>query len=81
MKPYVRTLRRHQQVWATVEENIEQNEIVINFQGDLVRVSNMTGKDFRPGSRVLLVVEALQPLRFRLLLTFARSHQQVDITI
>lgn len=82
MKPFMRSLKKNQQVWGTVEENIALDELVINFQGDLVRVANHTGKKLRAGSRVLLSVEDLEPLKFRLLSPRSNTNtHHLDLTI
>jgi hypothetical protein len=66
VKPNLRSLKKLQHVWAVVEETIAQNEVVINFSGDLVRVQNQTDRNLRAGQRVLLLVEEVHPLKLRL---------------
>jgi hypothetical protein len=66
MKPSLRSLRKNQQVWAIVEECLVQNEVIINFSGDLVRVKNQTDKNLRAGQRVLVLIEELHPLKLKL---------------
>jgi hypothetical protein len=81
-KAHLRSLKRGQQVWAIVQESIAQNEVIINFSGDLIRVQNQTQKPFRVGQRVLLKVESLQPLQFRLVTrTHSEMSNSLDVTI
>ena len=73
MKPYLKNLRLGQRVWALVEENIAQGEVIINFSGDLVRVLNQSLRPLRVGQRVLLQVEAISPIQLRLINKAAES--------
>jgi hypothetical protein len=83
MKPTLHSLRRNQEVWALVEEILVHDEVVINFSGDLIRVQNQTGRPLRTGQRVLLQVQSLEPLGFKLLSRSlkVRSPQHLDVTI
>ncbi len=67
MKSMVSDLRIGQKVWAVVEETLAGNELLINFNGDLVRVQNQSSKLFKSGSRVQMEVRSLAPLTFRVL--------------
>jgi hypothetical protein len=80
----LRHLRVGQEVWAVVEENIAGGEAIINFTGDLVRVQNLTEKPLRPGQRVLLQVQALKPLKLKIVVRRASqpfSRQKLDLSI
>ena len=66
MKTFVNNLKIGQKVWATIEEIISKEAFIVNFDGDLLRISNMVGKNFRAGQRVQLNVYALKPLHFQL---------------
>lgn len=66
MKPNIEALRIGQKVWATVEETLDSHQILVNFDGDLLRVGNKAERNFRPGQRIQLHVESLHPLQFRL---------------
>lgn len=84
MKPHLRSLRKDQTVWGVVEESIAQQEVIINFGGDLVRVANKTGRNFRMGQRVLLRIVALQPLEFKLITRTSNGkirRTSLDLTI
>jgi hypothetical protein len=67
MKQIIANLKLHDKVWATVEEILAQNDIIVNFQGDLIRVNNVSGRRFRPGQRIQLKVSSTHPLGFQLL--------------
>jgi hypothetical protein len=84
VKSHLRSLRIGQEVWAIVEENIAEGEAIINFTGDLVRVQNLTEKPLRPGQRVLLQVQALKPLKLKIIVrrsSQAYSRQKIDFSI
>lgn len=66
MKRIVPHLKLEQKVWALVEEIIS-TDLIVNFQGDLIRVGNQSGRRFRPGQRIQLKVTAISPLNFQLL--------------
>ena len=71
MKPTLQSLRKDQQVWATIEESIEGNELIINFNGDLVRVQNQTHRNFRVGQESFAKSENRSPLKTQSCFTFA----------
>ena len=83
MKPTLRSLRKGQEVWAVVEENLARDEVLINFNGDLVRVQNKTERIFRVGQRVLLQVRSVEPLKFSLItrLSQHRASSAIDLSI
>ncbi len=66
MKTNIPLLRMGQKVWATVEEILDDKEILINFDGDLLRIANKSSRRFRTGQRIQLHVESTSPLHFRL---------------
>lgn len=79
MKKIVPHLKLDHKVWALVEE-VNGTNLIINFQGDLIRVGNQAGKRFRPGQRIQLLVVSIQPLGFKLIES-TRSTKNLDITI
>lgn len=85
MPPHKRLLKKGQQVWALIEENIALNEVIVNFGGDLIRVRNETMGKLRVGQRVLLHVVKTGPLEFRLVnLVETRSamrRKELDVMI
>lgn len=82
MKKIVPHLKMNQLVWALVEELIS-DDLIVNFQGDLIRVANQSGRRFRPGQRIQLKVVAIEPLGFKLLEPHAPSPiiNRIDISI
>lgn len=82
MKKIVPHLQLDQKVWALVEELVS-NDLIVNFQGDLIRVGNQSGRRFRPGQRIQLQVTSIAPLGFKLLETREPSKiiSRLDISI
>ena len=87
MKKIVPLLKLNQKVWALVEEVLGQNttetHLIVNFQGDLIRVGNQSGRRFRPGQRIQLLVTSISPLGFKLLESREKSAiiSRLDISI
>ncbi|MDZ4678100.1 MAG: hypothetical protein SGI74_11410 [Oligoflexia bacterium] len=84
MKPHLRNLRKGQLVWAIVEENIAKSEVIINFNGDLVRVLNLSARILRAGQRVNLKVDCVHPLKLKLMpsvISSKRNSRNLDVTI
>lgn len=54
-------------VRAQVVEKHSDVELIVNFDGDLLRVVNDTGQYFHVGNIVSLQVKAIQPLSFAIL--------------
>lgn len=67
MKQTLPQLALQQKVWALIEEVLDNEDLIVSFQGDLIRVQNQSGKKFRPGQRIQLKVTALEPLGFQLI--------------
>jgi hypothetical protein len=65
LKPRLRILQVGQIIWATIEEIQSVRELLVNYQGDLLRVQNLTSGEFRLGQRIRLEVVATVPLEFR----------------
>jgi hypothetical protein len=81
MKKIVPHLKQNHKVWALVEE-VNGTSLIVNFQGDLIRVGNQSGKIFRPGQRIQLMVVSTQPLGFKLLESrSSRTTSKLDISI
>lgn len=51
---------------ASIEEVLSSKDFIVSFNGDLIRVSNKTGKPFKQGDRVELVVLSVRPISFKL---------------
>ncbi len=69
MKPTVSSLKQGQKVWATIEEVLDANQLLVNFEGDLLRVNNQAMRRFRQGQRIQLNVVGITPLSFKLVET------------
>lgn len=54
-------------VQAKVIETVEDNSLILSFQGKLLRVLNKTGSDYIADDRVELQVAKIKPLEFKLL--------------
>ncbi len=79
MKNYFYSLKLGQKVWATIEEVIEEGGVIVNFNGDLVRVANQSHRRFRPGQRIQLNVTAIQPMTFKLV--DSKRIKRIDVNI
>ncbi len=53
-------------VWGRVTEQLANGELIISFEGDLLRVANETNKRFYIGETVILTVSSQNPLIFKL---------------
>lgn len=69
MKFVLPQLKVDQKVWALVEEVVVDQNLIVSFQGDLIRVQNMSQRRFRPGQRLQLLVTSVEPLGFKLMKT------------
>lgn len=67
MKQTLPQLVVDQKVWAIIEEVMTNQDLIVSFQGDLIRVQNQSGRNFRPGQRIQLKVTAVVPLAFQLI--------------
>ncbi len=53
-------------VQAKVIEVVEDNSLILSFQGKLLRVLNQTGCKYKVDEKVRLQISRLQPLEFKL---------------
>jgi|JI10StandDraft_1071094.scaffolds.fasta_scaffold2232863_1 hypothetical protein len=67
MKQSIHQLVLNQKVWSLIEEIMDNDDLIVSFQGDLIRVQNQSGRKFRPGQRIQLRVSSLAPLSFQLI--------------
>ncbi len=52
-----------------VEEDLHDGNLIVRYDGHLLRVKNSTGRIFLPESRLNLVVADINPLEFKILKT------------
>lgn len=65
MKFTIPHLKKGDVVQATVVEGISDYAFIVNFQGDLIRVTNRTPKPFNKGQELQLKVITVAPLSFQ----------------
>lgn len=68
-------------VVGKVVENLPDFELIISFNGDLLRVQNESGRTLRVGDHVTLTVKAIQPLQFQLMSDRAEQRKKGHIDI
>jgi hypothetical protein len=66
MKKGFQNLRLGQQVWAVIEDVVGGEAVIVNYGGELLRVVNTSTSLLRAGQRVLLRVQEIQPMKFKL---------------
>ncbi len=84
MKQTLPQLTLDQKVWAIIEEVMTNDDLIVSFQGDLIRVQNQSSRKFRPGQRIQLKVTGLSPLGFQLMDTRSPSatyYSKLDISV
>lgn len=81
MAHVVPKLKLGAQVEATVTESFANGDALVNFAGDLVRVSNQTGQIFKSGDRLRLRVTAIQPLAFQMVQAPKLARRKIDVSI
>lgn len=55
-----------QKLLARIEEVVSQNNFIVNFDGDLIRVTNNSNQVIRAGDMVEVIVTSVKPLSFKL---------------
>ncbi|WII70755.1 hypothetical protein QJS83_09810 [Bdellovibrio sp. 22V] len=65
-RSFLRSLEKGQILNALVEEVTSDREALCNFQGELLLISNQTGKKLKKGDPVRLQVLSLHPLQFQI---------------
>ncbi len=84
MKQTLPQLTLDQKVWAIIEEVMTNDDLIVSFQGDLIRVQNQSSRKFRPGQRIQLKVTAVTPLAFQLIDTKspnASYYSKLDLSV
>lgn len=66
MKRVLNRLSKGQRILVSLVEIHEQNNLLVEYKGDLFRVRNTSGKRFEIGDRISLVVSQMSPLEFSL---------------
>lgn len=79
MKFVVNNFKLGQEVTAQVEELLPDDHLIVNFKGDLMRVSNLSQMIVEVGESVRLKVTAVNPLAFQLLTK--PSKKSIDVSI
>lgn len=80
MKTVIPHLHIGQRVLANVEAVYGNNEMLINFSGDLLRTLNKTGKHIFPGEQIELEVRAIHPLQF-LVVAPKKKKRNLDLSV
>ncbi len=62
---FFKTLEKNQILSAVIEEILSSSEVICNFHGELVRISNKTTLDIKIGELVRLQVKTIEPLEFQ----------------
>jgi hypothetical protein len=83
VKDALRGLRVGESVFARIAELLPGDELLISFDGDLLRVHNETRRALRVGDEVTLIVKAVKPLRFQLALERSEQRRKgrLDVSI
>jgi hypothetical protein len=66
MKFVITDLKIGDALTGRVEELLEGGDVIMNFNGDLLRVHNETHRNLRLGDQVVAVVKGIKPLHFQL---------------
>lgn len=66
MKFTVPHFRTGDLIEGIVEEVMRDQQLVVSFQGDLIRVKNVSVREFKKGDSLMLVVSSISPLQFQL---------------
>jgi hypothetical protein len=69
------TLKVGDGVEARVTERLANGDLIVSFDGDLLRVCNETRRQYRVGDTVSLIVRAINPLRFSSLPPAEETHR------
>lgn len=64
-RAFLSSLKKGQILHAVVEDISSTTGVLLNFQGDLLRISNLTGQMISKGQSIRLQVRNLSPLEFQ----------------
>ncbi|MDG0816930.1 hypothetical protein [Bdellovibrio svalbardensis] len=76
-KAFLTSLKKGQILHAQVEDISSVTGILLNFQGDLLRISNLTGQMISKGQSIRLQVMSLEPLQFQVFNSHSTRFQRV----
>lgn len=78
MRQTVSKFKLGQKVSGTIVEVLAPAECIVNFNGDLIRINNKTGRKLKPQDVVDLVITSIDPLGFRMI---SDVHGRLDTVI
>jgi hypothetical protein len=83
LKQFIGTWKIGDRVTGRVTEQLSTSELIISFNGDLLRVANETKQDFAIGQYVELMIATLNPITFRVAPPRLRARQtgKMDISV
>ena len=66
MNQALSSLKLGQRTEAKISDVLASGDVIVSFEGQLLRIYNQTNKKFSIGQRVELEVTGIKPLRFQL---------------
>ena len=83
MKSALLDLKLNETLRGKVVEIFPDGELLMSFAGDLVRVQNETRRPFEVGQLVVVIVKAIEPVRFQLSESHGRAQRngRLDVSI
>lgn len=76
-RSFLNSLEKDQILIANVEEVTSSSEALVNFQGELLLISNNTGQKLKQGDKITLQVLSVDPLRFHIFNPQSTKFQRV----
>jgi hypothetical protein len=82
VKAVLKDLQLNETLRGKVVEIFTDGELLMSFSGDLVRVQNETRRPFDVGQLVIVIVKAIEPVRFQLADPMqARRRGHLDVSV
>ena len=81
MRSYLNNLSVGLMVKAEVVELQSLTEVIVSFNGDLLKVQNKTRRSFKLGDCVDLIITSLKPFGFKLATRGSQKHLKLDISV
>lgn len=78
VKQKIKHLKRGDHIEGRITEIQPDSNLLIYFEGDLLRVENKTHQIFKVGQVISLYVTTVHPLSFRLL---SQNQSHIDISV